>query len=105
VLGFTYNLKNTDTQYQTGVDMHLDWGASQFLTKQWQVGAVGYSYNQLSCDTGSGNRVGCFESRVIGIGRRSATSFRLAGNIRAISISRATRNSTLRTGPRAGTYG
>ena len=25
--------------------MHLDWGASQFLTKQWQVGVVGYWYN------------------------------------------------------------
>jgi hypothetical protein len=68
VLGFTYNLKNTDTQYQNGVDMHLDWGASQFLTKQWQVGVVGYFYNQLSCDSGAGDRVGCFESRVIGIG-------------------------------------
>jgi hypothetical protein len=68
VLGFTYNLKNTDTQYQNGVDMHLDWGASQFVTKQWQIGLVGYFYNQLSCDSGSGDRVGCFESRVAGIG-------------------------------------
>jgi len=68
VLGFSYNLKNPDTQYQNGVDMHLDWGASQFLTKQWQVGLVGYFYNQISCDSGSGDRVGCFESRVIGVG-------------------------------------
>jgi hypothetical protein len=42
VLGFTYNLANTQTQYQNGVDMHFDWGASQFLTKQFQVGVVGY---------------------------------------------------------------
>jgi hypothetical protein len=48
--------------------MHLDWGASQFLTKQWQVGLVGYWYQQLSCDSGSGDRVGCFKSRVVGIG-------------------------------------
>jgi hypothetical protein len=68
VLGFTYNFINQDTQYQNGVDMHFDWGASQFLTKQWQVGLVGYVYDQLSCDSGSGNRVGCFESRVVGIG-------------------------------------
>ena len=61
VLGFTYNFKNPATQYQNGVDMHLDWGASQFLTKQWQVGLVGYVYQQLSCDSGSGDRVGCFE--------------------------------------------
>jgi hypothetical protein len=67
-LGFTYNFENTHTQYQNGVDMHLDLGASQFLTKQLQVGLVGYFYDQLSCDSGSGDRVGCFESRVAGIG-------------------------------------
>jgi len=68
VLGFTYNLENKDTNYKNGVDMHLDWGASQFLTKEWQVGLVGYFYQQISCDSGSGDRVGCFESRVIGVG-------------------------------------
>jgi hypothetical protein len=67
-LGFTYNFENEHTNYQYGIDMHLDWGASQFLTKQWQVGIVGYLYDQLSCDSGSGDRVGCFESRVVGIG-------------------------------------
>jgi len=68
VLGFTYNFKNTATQYQNGVDMHFDWGASQFLTKQWQVGLVGYLYQELGCDSGSGDRVGCFRSRVVGVG-------------------------------------
>jgi hypothetical protein len=33
-----------------------------------QIGLVGYLYNQLSCDSGAGDRVGCFESRVAGIG-------------------------------------
>src|SRR6202043_1439089 len=37
-LGFTYNLENTTTQYQNGVDMHLDMGASQFVPKQLQLG-------------------------------------------------------------------
>jgi hypothetical protein len=68
VLGFTYNFINDHTQYQNGVDAHLDWGVSKFLTKQWQVGLVGYVYNQLTCDSGAGDRVGCFESRVAGIG-------------------------------------
>ena len=67
-LGFTYNFKNEHTQYQNGINMHLDLGASQFLTKQWQVGLVGYLYDQLTCDSGPGNRVGCFEGRVAGIG-------------------------------------
>ncbi|WP_335337550.1 SphA family protein [Bradyrhizobium japonicum] len=68
VLGFTYNFVNPATQYQSGVDMHFDWGASQFLTKQWQVGLVGYLYQELGCDSGSGDRVGCFRSRVLSVG-------------------------------------
>jgi hypothetical protein len=68
VLGFTYNFINPATKYQNGVDMHLDWGASQFLTKQWQVGLVGYVYQEVGCDSGSGDRVGCFQSRVLGVG-------------------------------------
>ena len=68
VLGFTYNFINPSTQYQNGVDMHLDWGASQFLTKQWQVGLVGYVYQEIGCDSGSCDRVGCFRSRVVGVG-------------------------------------
>jgi hypothetical protein len=68
VLGFTYNSTNPSTQYKSGVDMHLDWGASQFLTKQLQIGVVGYVYDEIGCDSGAGDRVGCFQSRVIGIG-------------------------------------
>ena len=68
VLGLTYNFINQSTQYQNGVDMHLDWGASQFLTPQVLVGAVGYVYKEVGCDSGSGDRVGCFQSQVLGIG-------------------------------------
>lgn len=66
--GFTYNLINTSTNYQNGIDFHLDWGASQYLSKQVFIGAVGYVYDQLTADSGSGDRVGAFESRVIGVG-------------------------------------
>jgi hypothetical protein len=68
VAGATYNFINPYTQYQNGVDVHLDWGASRFLTKQLQIGLVGYLYNQASCDGGSGDRVGCFQSRVASAG-------------------------------------
>jgi hypothetical protein len=68
VLGFTYNFENQSTQYQNGVDMHLDWGASQFLSKQFLVGLVGYLYKEIGCDSGSGDRVGCFQSQVVGVG-------------------------------------
>jgi Putative MetA-pathway of phenol degradation len=62
------NVTNQSTQYQNGVDMHFDWGASQFLTKQFQAGLVGYVYLEVGCDSGSGDRVGCFQSRVVGVG-------------------------------------
>ena len=68
VAGFTYNFENTHTNYRNGVDFHLDWGASQFLTKQFQLGLVGYVYDQVTGDSGSGDRVGAFESRVFGLG-------------------------------------
>jgi hypothetical protein len=64
----SYNFINPSTQYQNGVDFHLDWSASRLLTKQLQIGLVGYLYNQASCDGGSGDRVGCFQSRVASAG-------------------------------------
>jgi hypothetical protein len=79
VLGFTYNFVNQSTQYQNGVDLHLDWGASQFLSKQVQVGLVGYVYRELGCDSGSGDRVGCFQSQVLGIGPQIGYIFPVAG--------------------------
>jgi hypothetical protein len=68
VLGFTYNFLNQSTQYRNGVDMHLDWGMSQFFTKQFMAGLVGYVYKEIGCDSGSGDRVGCFQSQVVSIG-------------------------------------
>jgi hypothetical protein len=68
VAGFTGNFENHSTGYTSGIDFHLDWGASQFLTKQIQVGLVGYVYEQLSPDRGCAPILCPFESRVIGIG-------------------------------------
>jgi hypothetical protein len=46
VAGATYNFKNTSTQYQNGIDFHVEWGASHFFTKQLQLGVVGYYLRQ-----------------------------------------------------------
>jgi hypothetical protein len=77
--GFTYNFINPITQYQSGVDFHLDWGASQFLSKQLFVGLVGYAYDQVSPDSGSGDKVGAFESRVFSVGPQLGYIFPIAG--------------------------
>jgi hypothetical protein len=68
VAGFTYNFKNQDTQYQNGIDFHVDWGASKFLSKQVFVGLVGYLYQQVTDDFGQNPILGGFRSRVVGLG-------------------------------------
>ena len=68
VLGATYNWMNSQTNYQNGIDSHLDWSVSQFVSQNWQVGIAGYGYYQLTADSGSGNRVGAFKSRIAAIG-------------------------------------
>lgn len=57
----------------------FDWGAAQFLTKQLQVGLVGYVYKQIGCDGGAGNRVGCFQSQVAAIGPQFGFIFPVGG--------------------------
>lgn len=68
VLGATYNWINSQTNYKNGIDSHLDWSVSQFLSKNWQVGIAGYAYYQLTADSGSGDKVGAFKSRIAAIG-------------------------------------
>jgi hypothetical protein len=79
VLGFTGNFENFATQYTSGIDSHLDWGASQFLTKQLQIGLVGYFYEQLTGDSGCAPVLCPFKSRVIGIGPQIGYIFPVAG--------------------------
>ena len=68
VAGFTYNWKNPDTQYRSGIDFHFDWGASHFVTKQLFVGVAGYAYQQITDDSGQNPILGGFRSRVLGMG-------------------------------------
>ena len=68
VSGVTYNLLNPSTGYQNGIDWHVDWGASQFVTKQLQIGAVGYFFQQITPDRGAAAFLGTNELRVAGIG-------------------------------------
>ena len=79
VIGATYNLMNPATQYKNGIDGHLDWGAAQFLSASLEVGAVGYVYDQLTGDSGSGAKLGPFELRVIGIGPQVCYLFPIGG--------------------------
>jgi hypothetical protein len=68
VVGVTYNFINPYTQYQSGIDAHLDWAMSPYVSDILHIGAVGYFYNQLTGDSGAGATLGEFKSRVAGVG-------------------------------------
>ena len=77
VAGVTYNWNNPDTNYRSGVDSHLDWAISQYLSESWEIGVAGYVYYQLSNDTYSTDgpigevrqrALGGFRSRVASVG-------------------------------------
>lgn len=89
VAGFTINATDPTTQYRNGLDSHLDWDVSwSEPAGGWQLGLAGYVYWQLGADSGSGDTVGAFKSRVVGLGPEFVRNFTLGGramqaNVRA----------------------
>jgi len=103
VAGFTGNFRNPLTGYTNGLDFHLDWSASQFLSKQMQAGLVGYIYDQLTPDRGCAPILCPFESRVIGIGPQLGYWFPMA-NMQG-SVSKFMASSTMPPGQTDGISG
>lgn len=66
--GLTYSAMNPYLQYQNGIDFHVDWAASQFISKNVHVGVAGYFYQQITDDSGPGAKLGGFRGKAIGIG-------------------------------------
>lgn len=67
-LGVMFNTENSDTDYETGTEFHLDFVANQFLSPTFALGVRGYYYNQLTGDSGSGATLGDFKSDSFAIG-------------------------------------
>jgi hypothetical protein len=82
--GFTYSLMNPDLQYQNGVDFHLDWAASQFVSKNVHIGLAGYFYQQSPVTAvPARNSATSRDARSVSA-RRSVFSFRFPRSIKAI---------------------
>ena len=77
--GLTYNFENSDTDYQNGIDFHVDLGASKFITEQMYVGLVGFAYQQLTADSGQPALLGDFKGRTYGIGPQIGWIFEAGG--------------------------
>lgn len=85
VLGATYNFMDPYTAYQSGIDLHLELSASQYVNDSLSLGVAGYLFNQITGDSGPAAVLGPFMSRVAGIGPQVGYDFKL-GN-RAASLS------------------
>ena len=86
VAGMTYNWKNPDTHYKNGIDAHLDWSASHFITSQTQLGVVGYFFNQITGDSGSGATLGDFKSKVSAVGPQAGHFFKVGKDLWYVNL-------------------
>ncbi len=103
--GLTYNFKNPDTDYQNGVDAHIDWGASQFLNKHVYVGVAGMPISRLRAIAGMVRR-SVTSNRVFSVSaRKLATTSMLVKRHPLSSISKLTLNSARKIGLRGGISG
>jgi hypothetical protein len=75
--GFTFNKTNTATDYKTGDEFHLEWAVTKYLTRQFTIGLVGYYYQQLTGDSGTGALLGAFEDRVVALGGSIGYTFEI----------------------------
>ncbi|WP_322009344.1 transporter [Paraburkholderia sp. J12] len=75
-IGATFNSENPDTDYRTGTELHFEWSASQYFTRRFSAGLVGFYYKQLTPDSGSGAVAGDFEGRVAAVGLTAAYVFK-----------------------------
>jgi hypothetical protein len=85
VLGSTFNFMNPYTAYQSGIDLHLELSASQYVTDSLSLGVAGYFFNQITGDTGPAANLGPFMSRVAGIGPQLGYDFKFGDREASLS--------------------
>jgi hypothetical protein len=78
-VGVTFNGKNSATDYNTGTEFHLEYAATQNLPNGFSFGLVGYYYDQISGDSGTGAKLGAFEGRVTALGGSLGYMFKVDG--------------------------
>lgn len=79
-LGHIYNTENSDTDYQSGRELHIDYSFNQFLSETFAIGVQGFYWRQISDDTGSGAVLGGFRGKAAGIGPAILWTTQIGGN-------------------------
>ncbi|WP_313458802.1 transporter [Stenotrophomonas sp.] len=84
VAGYTFNGHNSVTDYSTGDETHLEAALTQYFSPAWSASLLGYHYQQVSGDSGSGALLGSFKGRASAIGAGAQYSFKTAS--RPVSV-------------------
>lgn len=87
VPGLMFNSENSDTNYRTGTEFHMDFMFNQFVSEDLALGLHGYAYSQLTGDSGSGALLGDFKGEAVGIGPAISWIPKSAGGAVALSAS------------------
>jgi len=69
--GYAMNTENNDTDYKSGSLLHFDGAVQQILPAGpgfLTLGAEGFYFQQVTCDSGPGAVLGCLKGRTAGLG-------------------------------------
>ena len=67
-VGYIYNTENSNTDYQTGQEIHVDAVFNQFFSESFAVGLHGFYLKQITGDSGAGAVLGDFKAEAAAIG-------------------------------------
>ncbi len=74
-VGFEINGKNDDTDYKSGNAVHVDLAVSQYLSKEFSIGALFSHYQQITGDSGAGATLGPYKGRTTAVGGTVSYTF------------------------------
>lgn len=75
VAGVTFNGRNPATDYRSGRELHLEAAVSKYISPRFSLGIMGYHYQQISDDRGSGAELGGFRGRTSALGPTASYTF------------------------------
>ena len=77
--GATFNGENSDSDYDSGTEFHLEVGVSKTFQNGLMLGLAGYYYNQMTDDEGAGAPSDGFQGEVAAIGPALAYTLNVKG--------------------------
>lgn len=69
--GYAINTENNATEYESGSILHIEGAVEQMIPAGSgfvALGAEAFYFDQLTCDSGNGATLGCFEGETAGLG-------------------------------------